>query len=467
MLDNVVKDDTFEVKYSSKTHISFSMGQLLKQVLDVAYTVRVFYFYENEIFLAILLVGMGYVFYGLWNMINDPILGYFCDRSKMFLNRGGKRFPWIMIGSFLNILFFVLVFTPPNIDATVNPWPMFFYFLVIICLYDFFFSLWTTNYYSIFPIKFRSNRERRKVNALRTVFAQLGLFIAVILPPIFIEYGVRETYFHAALIIAGISLILAFSMIKGVKEDTKLREYYQEIEKKKQKESFLKNIKIALKEKNFLSYVIPAVLFNGFAVIALASLPFMMRYIFEVPADNEIILQAGFLLGGLLTVPLWTKLIKKWGNKRINLIGFFGTSIMLIFYFFVQTMIDALIMIIIIGIFVGSLWVTTTLILSDIVDEITLKYNKRQEGLYFGINTFFTRFEIVIQSLVFTAIHILFGFEPGAPTQTALAVIGLRIQFAIIPMIFMLIGGLIFLKWYDLTPDKSNEIQLQLKEINL
>jgi Na+/melibiose symporter-like transporter len=141
--------------------------------------------------------------------------------------------------------------------------------------------------------------------------------------------------------------------------------------------------------------------------------------------------------------------------------------IVVFFIFFAQDITYATIIMIIIGACVGSLWVAGALILSDVVDEIALKNKKRKEGIYYGFVNFFGRLEIVIQSLVFTAIHILFGFEAGAPTQNALAILGLRIQIAIFPMIFMLLGGLIFWKWYDLTPEHSKKIQEQLQELNL
>ncbi|GAG82091.1 unnamed protein product, partial [marine sediment metagenome] len=59
------------------------------------------------------------------------------------------------------------------------------------------------------------------------------------------------------------------------------------------------------------------------------------------------------------------------------------------------------------------------------------------------------------------------GFDPGAQSQDALALWGLRIQLSIIPMISMLIGGIIFWKYYDLTPERVIAIQTELKQLNL
>ena len=147
--------------------------------------------------------------------------------------------------------------------------------------------------------------------------------------------------------------------------------------------------------------------------------------------------------------------------------GFFISMVLAFLFLFIQEIIFAMILMLLAGISVGALWVGTFLILSDVIDESVLMNKKRQEGIYFGIVNFFGRLEIVAQALVFTIIHILTGFEAGASSQDALALWGLRIQISIIPMVSMLIGGLIFWKFYNLTPERVKSIQDELKELDL
>lgn len=465
--EKIESNDLNSTKYSSGTKFSYGLGQMIKQFIEVAFVVRIFYFYENEVLLPILLVGLGYVVYGLWNMINDPLVGYLSDRSTRFTKKWGKRFPWIMIGVFANIIIFFFVFTPPDIDPVTNSWVIFIYFFIIICAFDGFFSLWTTNYFALFPVKFRSDQERRSVNGIKTILAQIGLFLAVLIPPLFIEYGDKQSYFIAAIVVAIISFVIAVLMIKGVREDEKLKLFSVHLESQQQHGNFFKNMKIALKHKNYLAHVISAALFNSFATVILASLPFLVRYILNMPADTELILQLGLLLTGLISVPIWTKIIKKFGNKRVNIIGFIFCMIIAFLLLFVQDLIFAIFLFILAGAGVGSLWVTGSLILSDVIDESAVINGKRQEGIYFGIENFFGRMEVVAQALVFMIIHIVTGFEPGAPTQEPLALWGLRVQYSLIPMFFMLVGCLVFWKLYTLTPNEIKSIQNKLKELNL
>jgi Na+/melibiose symporter-like transporter len=61
---------------------------------------------------------------------------------------------------------------------------------------------------------------------------------------------------------------------------------------------------------------------------------------------------------------------------------------------------------------------------------------------------------IIIQVLIFAIVHTLTGFVEGADSQSAQAQFGIQLHFGLIPAIFILIGTLIFWKFYDLKPVK-------------
>jgi Na+/melibiose symporter-like transporter len=73
----------------------------------------------------------------------------------------------------------------------------------------------------------------------------------------------------------------------------------------------------------------------------------------------------------------------------------------------------------------------------------------------------------MLQAIIFALVHILTGFTPGSPTQSPVAILGLRIQMGIIPAIIMIIGLLVFWKLYDLTPEKKQLIRKRLQELNI
>ena len=55
-----------ESTHSSKVHLSYSLGSFFDQFFISSFTVRVIFFYENELFLSIILIGAAFI-------LADPI----------------------------------------------------------------------------------------------------------------------------------------------------------------------------------------------------------------------------------------------------------------------------------------------------------------------------------------------------------------------------------------------------------
>ncbi|MCJ7647185.1 MAG: MFS transporter, partial [Candidatus Lokiarchaeota archaeon] len=119
------------------------------------------------------------------------------------------------------------------------------------------------------------------------------------------------------------------------------------------------------------------------------------------------------------------------------------------------------------GIGLGGYWTMISPVLADVIDEAVVTTQKRQEGIYNGFLQFFGRLGILFQALSFSLIHIVTGFVEGALTQDAAAVFGIKLHFSLIPALVMLIGTLIFWKFYKLTPDKVKEHQERVIELKL
>ena len=73
--------DLKKQRSSSLKHVSFAIAGLLDQFYISSFTVRVIFYYENELFLSILWIGIAFLIYGFWNMINDPLLGWLSDKK--------------------------------------------------------------------------------------------------------------------------------------------------------------------------------------------------------------------------------------------------------------------------------------------------------------------------------------------------------------------------------------------------
>lgn len=128
-------------------------------------TVQTFlvFFYTDTVRLDPGLVGLAFaISYGVWNAINDPLIGVLSDRTR---TRWGRRIPYIVFGAPLTFLLFVPVWSPPlGGRPLTNPSHLdfFFYFAVIIALFDLAYTAVSVTYTALFPEAFEDLEERSR-----------------------------------------------------------------------------------------------------------------------------------------------------------------------------------------------------------------------------------------------------------------------------------------------------------------
>ncbi|MHA1479308.1 MAG: MFS transporter, partial [Promethearchaeota archaeon] len=81
-------------KKTGKIAAIFSFGQIADITAYQSFTLLIFTFYYSVVGIRLELITVGFVIWSVWNMFNDPILGYFSDRTH---TKWGRRRPWIMI----------------------------------------------------------------------------------------------------------------------------------------------------------------------------------------------------------------------------------------------------------------------------------------------------------------------------------------------------------------------------------
>lgn len=457
-----------ETKYSDKVYLSFAFGYFVRSFLFTVFAARVFAFYENEVRLDVTLILIGYVIYGIWNMINDPFLGFISDKPNRLWKKWGRRFPWIIAMGIPYCFFIIFVFTPPIDNATTHSMFLFAWFISSICIYDALYSGWMTNYYALFPDKFRTDKERRKIAGIGAPIGLIATALGTLLPPLFITYGDKQSYVFAMIIMAMISFIAFIITIPGCRENQKMIDNAMKSAKEQKKQdSFFKALKVAIKHKNFMAYLIAYLAFHCLITIMMASIPYVVPYILGLPARAELYFAIAIFIGQLLGIVIWVKLTKKLGHRNLFLIGLIWAVITLTILFFFTDLWTAVIIVGIIGFGVGSIYYANQLVFSDCIDEIVIDTGKRQEGVFLGIRTFMVRLSIIIQAFTFWAIHVSTGFDPALKTQPDLALLGLRIQFSLAPMVIMLVGCLAFWFLYDLKQEKVDFNKAKLKELGL
>ena len=121
----------------------------------------------------------------------------------------------------------------------------------------------------------------------------------------------------------------------------------------------------------------------------------------------------------------------------------------------------------VLGIGLGGVLTMLSPIFGDVVDESVVKTKQRNEGLFGGIRFFVTNFSRVIMAIILAVVHELTGFIEASDTQPIAAITGIKLHTGFIPAIIMLLGVIVFWKFYDITPEKAIQIKEKLKELDI
>ncbi|MHA2276555.1 MAG: MFS transporter [Candidatus Kariarchaeaceae archaeon] len=461
------------VTAKTRDMVSYGVGKFQSEFFNQAFGVLAFLYYETEVNLDLGLTALALIIYSLWNAINDPLIGFLTEkRANPFADKYGRRFPWILVGLFFWVFSFILIFAIPD-QVVADQFLLFLWMVLSLCIFDTLYSLWDVNYQSIFPDKFRSESSRSKAAGIATGIGIIGIAAGFILPTVFVEYSMPNTFVTNSIIFAAIGFFLIFFLLPGVSESSDMIKRYLEDRRTSKSSSFLKELKEAFNKRNFVAWIVLYFFYQAAVVSMTGSVHYLGKYILpEGTAGGTTIIFVALLVGALLGLPLWINFAKRSGSNQKTLM--ITATLMAVFALpiglpMVETATLISFFIFFFGIAFGGYWMIMTPALADVIDELVIESGHRNDGIYMGFRAFFGRLAFAVQALSFWFIHIITDFDPTLDTNTMpdLAKLGIHIHMAIVPVILLIIGVLVFWRINTLNPEIVRRNKEKLKEMNL
>jgi len=403
--------------------IAYGMGSF---GLEAAFKVFVgfyMFFYVDTLGLVIALAAIINVVYALWDAVNDPLVGYLSDNTR---TRWGRRKPWILTALPFYVIFLVLIYAVP--DMFQGGMLLFWYALVVILLFETVNTIISTNYEALFPELFQGFKERTRASAYNQGFGMVGELVGFALTPIiYTQFGFVPTAVFFALM-AGI--LVFFSLMRN-REDPNA-----------QKAPPL-NLKGAFgdvfHDRPFWQFTIVATLLWFTTGVYTLATPFWTKYTLQASPQAPSIIFAAVFLVAIVSVSLWSRLVRRWGTKQTWLwaIGVFILSAIVLA--FASNLIVGVIGAALAGVGLGGVKVCREMILANLVDRSTERTGRRQEGVYYGLNRFIGRLSKILESLALILLGVLFGYvsgeQPGPDPENAF-----RFLIGVFPFICLVIA---------------------------
>ena len=470
-------EKALESEYRPGNPLFFALASMGDAISYQFFTFLIFTFYYAVLQIDVILIAVGFIVWSLWNSINDPLAGLISDRTQ---TRWGRRIPFIAATFIPLSAILILLWTPPYWDQTeifgIENFFSYFYFIIIICLFDLIYTVNSLNLTSLFPEMYQTEEERAKANNYRQIFLILGLLIAFVAPTLLIEEltGGSEKaltitqYQMAGMVLAG---IVFCCYLVGIKWGLRERQEFKNdaLGVPDWKNAFVHT----LKNRNFQFFLVCNTM-NWYVFGILPTIvPLYAKAILE-DIPNVLI---GILLGvtfvtAAIFVNLWKFLANRFQDLRKTwMISMAVWIIGLVPFFFITDWVLALFSFAFLGVGLsGSLYIKD-LIVSDIVDEDEITTGVRREGAYYGVNAFIMRLAVI---LVFVSIAIVFsgfGWETYFLPETATSEqlndfkMGLRLLFFPFPAAALLIA-ILALRYHDLFGAKLKEVKVKIHSIH-
>ncbi|MFX1304224.1 MAG: MFS transporter [Promethearchaeota archaeon] len=430
--------------HSRLGHLFYSLGAVPSALPFNMIGTWLLTFYTVHAGLSLFNFGILLIFYGIWNAVNDPLIGYYMDKIKL---KKGRRVPWIIYGTIPMTIGFILLWWVPYTDQRL----VFLHGFYMLFLFDTGFTIVITAWSALYTEMYEDERERASVVAIKDTIAFISSMIGVMIPSM-----IAAAFGSWALVgvIMGISIpITMYLSLLGTRE----RKEYQIDEPLPILEAF----KAVLSNKPFLIGAVTYAMLDFCFGFTLMILPLYARFILKIEEGMEGFAMIGIALGIIAAVPLWWKLYGKKGPKfgLALAMAIFGVGMILLF--FVSDFITLTIIGLIPGIGACGTLMTEPVISAGI-DYDEIKIGKRREATYGGIGAFIARLSMVLSAVALIIIQMLSGFDPNLDTQPPSGLVGLQLSVSIVPAIGILIGLLIF-TFFPLNYKKFSEQQEKLK----
>lgn len=449
-----------EQELTTGKKVSFAIGNIGGLAIGQSSILLLYSYYFLYLGVPLSPVGISLILvvYGVWDALNEPLIGHISDMSS---SRFGRRKPFILIGLIPLVLCSYLIYTPPVND----PFFCTIYLIIILLLYESFVTMVVTIWYSLFPELSLDQKERLVISRFLQIFGVFGLIIGLGVAPL-IAGSFSNALIGYSLMGLILGLITALSMLPTLFFIKEKKEYQVKAE---DKTSFFESIMISLKNKSFRYFVLVQFLLQLSYSVVLSGLPLFFEGVLGL-GSLEWSIQLLFIFVTVIpSLFLWVKVADQKGTKYSLFLSMVSFAIGLCLVFLIFDSISSLIVLLITGVGLAGVMMFPTILLSDVIDEDQLISDQRREGIFNGVSGVIVKLSNAISWLVLGVMLELFQIENSAikaGTLTLIGKLGLRMIVGLIPIIIIALG-LYCLYRYPLSGKRLEEVKEKVRELNL
>lgn len=399
-------------------------------------------FYLNDVLgINALFLGTLFLFARAFDALNDPIMGMIVENTR---SRFGKFRPWILIGTVLNAIVIVLLFSAPDLSMPMLQ----IYVSILYILWGVTYTLMDIPYWSMIPALSIHQKERENIAVVARVSAGIGFTLVTVatvpLAKLLGQGNDRVGYSLIGIIIAILFVALMTLTVKNVKEHVKVEQ---------EKVSIRGLFNLLLSNDQLMVVMVTVVLFNVSTYITTT----LGIYFFKYDVKNEVLYSVFAAVAGLAQIiaMMAFPLISKFRTRKqifilgvgVSILGYLGLFSAGQFGFFSIPFLFGSGFFIFIGL--GFMNILTTAMLADTVEYGEWKLGIRSESIVFSVQTFVVKLASALSAFIVGIGLSLIGFVPDVVQATS-TLTGLRFLMFLVPIFGLAFSLVVYMKHFKI-----------------
>ena len=381
----------------------------------------------------------------VFDAVTDPLIASLSDRSK---NPKGRRIPFMKIAAIPLSIVTVLLFCAPVAGQSV--WNI-VWISVAIVLFYLFMTMYCTPYNALISEFGKTQEDRMFISTSISLTFFAGTLLAY--TP-FVFAGLLRGAVGYAWSYRICFIVLAVAACVCMLLPTFLLNEKEFVETKPSDENVIKSLVSTFKNKDFRTFSLSDIMYWVGLTMFQTGLPFFVKVSMAFDEGLVMVFMGGMTVLSAIFYPFVTKMVKKFGKKKLVIAGFLGLAICyaIAAVSSIEGICDGGI---ISWIFGGGIMVISALpmallgiipqsIVADVAEAEAVTTGQNREGMFFAARTFAMKFGQSLAMILFTSLAILGTTQATDSNDIVASNFGLLIV-AIVASVFCVLGAVILI----------------------
>lgn len=415
----------------TRTRAAYGLSDLGVNILVIASILITFTYLTTVLGVAPGIAGSLLLGAKVWDVISDPLIGRFSDRTR---SRFGRRLPWMAVGAVVMGLGFAGMFAAPLTDASATAQGV--YFVVALMVTYTAFTMVGVPYGAMTPELTDDYDERSSLTAWRMGFGSIGLLLGGAGAPAVISAfgGGIDGHRMMGLIFIPLVALPTLVTVWALRNQPLKRAKVADI-------SLAEQWALVRQNKPFLRLAGLYLVQAGMMAQVTAGLLLACAYIFMASDPNALLTQLYpvFVFATILSLPVWLAIARKSSKHQAFVLGglVFTVGSSLMFFMGPGTVPMGFALMIIIGFGYSAYMIFPWSMMADAVTHAKTYTDLSLEGVFNGWWTALQKVGIALGPFVIGWMLQLAGFQASVdgsfPPQSDAALFALRLGISVVP----------------------------------